>query len=100
MCKTRSSALSKSKFFFGGEQKITAVPKRKRERAFGFLDTFGLGTTLSHPEDLMEVKVSEVDSAASANICNIQIRSDGEFFSCWPNFYICVMRKLISCFDI
>ncbi|CDY15694.1 BnaA07g08650D [Brassica napus] len=57
-------------------KKITAVPKRKRERAFGFLDTFGLGTTLSHPEDLMEVKVSEVDSAASANICNIQIRSD------------------------
>ncbi|XP_033131328.1 protein NEOXANTHIN-DEFICIENT 1 isoform X6 [Brassica rapa] len=59
-----------------GRKKITAVPKRKRERAFGFLDTFGLGTTLSHPEDLMEVKVSEVDSAASANICNIQIRSD------------------------
>ncbi|XP_013598801.1 protein NEOXANTHIN-DEFICIENT 1-like isoform X5 [Brassica napus] len=57
-------------------KKITAVPKRKRERAFGFLDTFGLGTTLSHPEDLMEVKVSEVDSAASANICNIQIRSN------------------------
>ncbi|KAF3598025.1 hypothetical protein DY000_02023259 [Brassica cretica] len=59
-----------------GRKKITAVPKRKRERAFGFLDTFGLGTTLSHPEDLMEVKVSEVDSAASANICNIQIRSN------------------------
>ncbi|KAF8107893.1 hypothetical protein N665_0116s0098 [Sinapis alba] len=57
-------------------KKITAVPKGKRERAFGFLDTFGLGTTLSHPEDLMEVKISEVDSAASANICNIQIRSD------------------------
>ncbi|KAJ0235458.1 Protein NEOXANTHIN-DEFICIENT 1 [Hirschfeldia incana] len=57
-------------------KKITAVPKRKGERAFGFLNTFGLGTTLSHPEDLMEVKVSEVDSAASANICNIQIRSD------------------------
>ncbi|CAH8299468.1 unnamed protein product [Eruca vesicaria subsp. sativa] len=60
-----------------GRKKITAVPKRQRERAFGFLDTFGLGTTLSHPQDLMEVKVSEVDnSAASANICNIQIRSD------------------------
>ncbi|XP_056842496.1 protein NEOXANTHIN-DEFICIENT 1 isoform X3 [Raphanus sativus] len=59
-----------------GRKKITAVPKRKRERAFGFLDTFGLGSTLSHPQDLMEVKVSEVDSAASANICNIQIRSD------------------------
>ncbi|XP_010478171.1 PREDICTED: protein NEOXANTHIN-DEFICIENT 1-like isoform X3 [Camelina sativa] len=57
-------------------KKITAVPKRKRNRAFGFLDTFGLGTTLAHPEDLMEVKVSEVDAAASADICNIQIRSD------------------------
>ncbi|XP_010478172.1 PREDICTED: protein NEOXANTHIN-DEFICIENT 1-like isoform X4 [Camelina sativa] len=57
-------------------RKITAVPKRKRNRAFGFLDTFGLGTTLAHPEDLMEVKVSEVDAAASADICNIQIRSD------------------------
>ncbi|AAG26963.1 unknown protein [Arabidopsis thaliana] len=55
---------------------ITAVPKQKRDRAFGFLDTFGLGTTLSHPENLMEVKVSEVDSAASTDICNIQIRSD------------------------
>ncbi|XP_048592614.1 protein NEOXANTHIN-DEFICIENT 1 isoform X7 [Brassica napus] len=64
-------------------KKITAVPKRKRERAFGFLDTFGLGTTLSHPEDLMEVKVSEVDSAASANICNIQIRSDETKLGKW-----------------
>lgn len=63
--------------FCGWKQKITAVPKQKRERAFGFLDTFGLGTTLSHPEDLVEVKVSEVDGAASADVCNIQIRSDG-----------------------
>ncbi|XP_020867717.1 protein NEOXANTHIN-DEFICIENT 1 isoform X1 [Arabidopsis lyrata subsp. lyrata] len=55
---------------------ITAVPKRKRDRAFGFLDTFGLGTTMSHPHDLMEVKVSEVDGADSEDICNIQIRSD------------------------
>ncbi|CAH8313041.1 unnamed protein product [Eruca vesicaria subsp. sativa] len=67
-------------------EKITAVPKLKKERAFGFLDTFGLETTLSHRHDLMEVKVSEVDSAASANIYNIQIRSDGEFFAYWPNF--------------
>ncbi|XP_023644749.1 protein NEOXANTHIN-DEFICIENT 1 isoform X3 [Capsella rubella] len=59
-----------------GRKKITAVPKRKRDRAFGFLDTFGLGTTLAHPEDLVEIKVSEVDGAASAEICNIQIRSD------------------------
>ncbi|XP_010499310.1 PREDICTED: protein NEOXANTHIN-DEFICIENT 1-like isoform X3 [Camelina sativa] len=59
-----------------GRKKITAVPKRKRNRAFGFLDTFGLGTTLAHPEDLVEVKVSEVAAAASADICNIQIRSD------------------------
>ncbi|KAF8096547.1 hypothetical protein N665_0306s0004 [Sinapis alba] len=57
-------------------KKITAVPKRKGERAFGFLDTFGLGTTLSQPEDLMEVKVSEVDGAASADICSIKVRSD------------------------
>ncbi|KAJ4916740.1 Uncharacterized protein Rs2_02290 [Raphanus sativus] len=57
-------------------KKITAVPKRKRERAFGFLDTFGLGTTLSQPEDLVEVKVSEVDGAASADICSIKVRSD------------------------
>ncbi|KAL1218720.1 Protein NEOXANTHIN-DEFICIENT 1 [Cardamine amara subsp. amara] len=57
-------------------KKITAVPKRKKDRAFGFLDTFGLGTTLSHPQDLMEVKVSEVDGAASADICNIQMRSE------------------------
>ncbi|KAL1217383.1 Protein NEOXANTHIN-DEFICIENT 1 [Cardamine amara subsp. amara] len=57
-------------------KKITAVPKRKKDRAFGFFDTFGLGTTLSHPQDLMEVKVSEVDGAASADICNIQMRSE------------------------
>ncbi|XP_024008270.1 protein NEOXANTHIN-DEFICIENT 1 isoform X2 [Eutrema salsugineum] len=57
-------------------KKITAVPKRKRNRAFGFLDTIGLGTTLSHSEDLVEVKVSEVDGATSADICNIQTRSD------------------------
>jgi hypothetical protein len=72
---------------------ITAVPKQKRDRAFGFLDTFGLGTTLSHPENLMEVKVSEVDSAASTDICNIQIRSDGEFFASWPNFSLCVIHS-------
>ncbi|KAJ0257931.1 Protein NEOXANTHIN-DEFICIENT 1 [Hirschfeldia incana] len=57
-------------------KKITAVPKRKKERAFGFLEAFGLGTTLSQPEDLMEVKVSEVDGAASADICSIKVRSD------------------------
>ncbi|CAN8291089.1 unnamed protein product [Cochlearia groenlandica] len=57
-------------------KKITSVPMRKRNRAFGFLDRFGLGNTLSHPEDLMEVKVSEVDGAASTDICNIQMRSD------------------------
>ncbi|VVA92827.1 unnamed protein product [Arabis nemorensis] len=57
-------------------KKITAVPKQKRDRAFGFLDTVGLGTTPSHPKDLVEVKVSEVDGAASADICKIQIRSD------------------------
>lgn len=78
------TALSKSDFC-GWEQKITAVPKRKRDGAFGFLDTFGLGTTLSHSEDLVEVKVSEVDGAASADICNIQIRSDGKFFALWLN---------------
>jgi len=79
--------------FCGFEQNITAVPKQKRDRAFGFLDTFGLGTTLSHPENLMEVKVSEVDSAASTDICNIQIRSDGEFFASWPNFSLCVIHS-------
>ncbi|CAF2045110.1 BnaA09g27550D [Brassica napus] len=57
-------------------KKITAVPKGKRERTFGFLDTFRLGTSLSHPEDMVEVKVSEVDSAASADICSIKFRSD------------------------
>ncbi|CAH2034126.1 unnamed protein product [Thlaspi arvense] len=65
-------------------KKISAVPKRKRERAFGFLDTLGLGATLPHPEDLVEVKVCEVDGAASADLCNIQIRSDGECFAYWP----------------
>ncbi|KAL0695561.1 hypothetical protein Bca4012_062741 [Brassica carinata] len=55
-------------------KKITAIPKRKSERAFGFLDTFGLGTTLSQPDDLVEVKVSEVDG--SADICSIKVRSD------------------------
>lgn len=74
--------MSKSDFC-GWGQNITAVPKRKRDRAFGFLDTFGLGTTMSHPQDLMEVKVSEVDGADSEDICNIQIRSDGEFVAYW-----------------
>ncbi|KAF8079958.1 hypothetical protein N665_0988s0003 [Sinapis alba] len=57
-------------------KKITAVPKQKGEKTFGFLDTFGLGTTLSQPEDLVEVKVSEVDGAACADICSIKVRSD------------------------
>ncbi|KAL0705427.1 hypothetical protein Bca4012_071852 [Brassica carinata] len=57
-------------------QKITAVPKGKRERTFGLLDTFTLGTSMSHPEDMVEVKVSEVDGAASADICSIKFRSD------------------------
>lgn len=78
--------------FFGWEQKITAVPKPKRDRAIGVLDTFRLGTTLTHPEDLMEVKVSEVDGAASADICNIQIRSDGKFFVSWSNLSLCVFN--------
>lgn len=79
----------KSFFWLGTENHCSS--KEKKERAFGFLDTFGLGSTLSHPQDLMEVKVSEVDSAASATICNIQIRSDGEFSAYWPNFSICVI---------
>lgn len=88
-------------FFFlcGWEQRITAVPKQKRERAFGFLNTFGLGTSLSHSEDLVEVKVSEVDGAASADICNIQTRSDGEFFVTWQNLSS-ILRKRMSCLDI
>ncbi|CAN6881906.1 unnamed protein product [Brassica oleracea] len=57
-------------------KKITAVPKGKRERTFGLLDTFRLGTSMSHPEDMVEVKVSEVDGAASADICSIKFRSD------------------------
>ncbi|CAG7864478.1 unnamed protein product [Brassica rapa] len=57
-------------------KKITAVPKGKRERTFGFLDTFRLGTSLSHLEDMVEVKVSKVDGAASADICSIKFRSD------------------------
>ncbi|KAL0814659.1 hypothetical protein Bca101_071102 [Brassica carinata] len=57
-------------------QKITAVPKGERERTFGLLDTFRLGTSMPHPEDMVEVKVSEVDGAASADICSIKFRSD------------------------
>lgn len=46
---------------------------------------------MSHPEDMVEVKVSEVDGAASADICSIKFRSDGEFFASWSDLSLCVL---------
>ncbi|GLT48062.1 hypothetical protein SLA2020_217040 [Shorea laevis] len=54
-------------------EKITAVPKQPKGKFSSFLNMMGIGTTLQHTKECMDVQVTEVMGAAAADFCNIKL---------------------------
>ena len=61
------------------KQRITPVPRQTKGEFDGFLNMIGVGTTIHHSKDCMDVQVTEVEGQASSDICNIKLITDGEF---------------------
>ncbi|PPS00653.1 hypothetical protein GOBAR_AA20011 [Gossypium barbadense] len=59
--------------------RITPVPRQTKDKFGGFLNMIGVGTTICHSKDCMDVQVTEVVGPASSDICNIKLLTDGEF---------------------
>ncbi|GKU96250.1 hypothetical protein SLEP1_g9504 [Rubroshorea leprosula] len=53
-------------------EKITAAPKQPKGFS-SFLNMMGIGTTLQHTKQCMDVQVTEVVGAAAADFCNIKL---------------------------
>ncbi|XP_010549308.1 PREDICTED: protein NEOXANTHIN-DEFICIENT 1 isoform X2 [Tarenaya hassleriana] len=56
-------------------KRITAVPKQQSGKSSGFSDILRIGTKFSDPYNVTDVKVTEVDGSALADICNIRVQS-------------------------
>uniref|UniRef100_A0A2P2KSG0 Protein NEOXANTHIN-DEFICIENT 1 n=1 Tax=Rhizophora mucronata TaxID=61149 RepID=A0A2P2KSG0_RHIMU len=48
-----------------------AIPKQQNNRFSSFLNTLGLGTTLSSPNGSTDVRVTEINGPSTTDICNI-----------------------------
>ncbi|EOX99646.1 hypothetical protein QUC31_014554 [Theobroma cacao] len=57
-------------------KRITPVPRQTKGKFGGFLNMIGMGTTIHHSKDCMEVQVAEVVGHASADICSIKLITD------------------------
>ncbi|GLU06283.1 hypothetical protein SLE2022_233270 [Rubroshorea leprosula] len=57
-------------------KRITAVSKQPKGKFSSFQDMIGIGTTLQHPRECVDVQVTEVMGAAAADICNIKLATE------------------------
>ncbi|XP_012479607.1 protein NEOXANTHIN-DEFICIENT 1 isoform X2 [Gossypium raimondii] len=57
-------------------KRITPVPRQTKDKFGGFLNMIGVGTTICHSKDCMDVQVTEVVGPASSDICNIKLLTD------------------------
>ncbi|XVF02143.1 hypothetical protein REPUB_Repub04eG0150500 [Reevesia pubescens] len=57
-------------------KRITPVPRQTKDKFGGFLNMIGVGTTIRHSKDCMDVQVTEVVDSASSDICNIKFTTD------------------------
>ncbi|XP_021277679.1 protein NEOXANTHIN-DEFICIENT 1 [Herrania umbratica] len=57
-------------------KRITPVPRQRKGNFGGFLNRIGMGTTIHHSKDCMDVQVAEVVGQASADICSIKLITD------------------------
>ncbi|XVE66107.1 hypothetical protein DITRI_Ditri08aG0054300 [Diplodiscus trichospermus] len=59
-------------------KRITPVPRQTKGKIGGFLNMIGVGNTICHSKDCIDVQVTEVVGPASSDICNIKFITDGE----------------------
>ncbi|KHG13444.1 hypothetical protein F383_17704 [Gossypium arboreum] len=57
-------------------KRITPVPRQRKYKFGGFLSMIGVGTTICHSKDCMDVQVTEVVGPASSDLCNIKLMTD------------------------
>ncbi|GKU92888.1 hypothetical protein SLEP1_g6552 [Rubroshorea leprosula] len=57
-------------------KRITAVSKQPKGKFSSFQNMIGIGTTLQHARECVDVQVTEVTGAAAADICNIKLATE------------------------
>ncbi|XWS54070.1 hypothetical protein CRYUN_Cryun10bG0057300 [Craigia yunnanensis] len=57
-------------------KRITPLPRQTKGKFGGFLNMIGVGTTIHHSNDCMDVQVTEVVGPALSDICNIKLITD------------------------
>ncbi|XVE66109.1 hypothetical protein DITRI_Ditri08aG0054300 [Diplodiscus trichospermus] len=57
-------------------KRITPVPRQTKGKIGGFLNMIGVGNTICHSKDCIDVQVTEVVGPASSDICNIKFITD------------------------